>query len=367
MKTGRDFREAFPPMDEGFRRAVLHALDETGKERPIVKKKIRVSVVIAAVIVLLAAVALAAGKTLGVFDFTGNHGTPLPQAEQRLQTGIVQEGGDMDDMTVILREAVCDGRYAYMVFDMKPKGNVLLVGEGMTPQDPAWNLSQDLPEDKTIAQWARENHYDRIIEGSVQCVTPGVMEETSGMTMRMADGVVTVRLEGECTGEAEKQLTFRCLTVPLSPETGEPVEEHIQEAAMTVTLRIDPPLWTRTLSAPVEFTDCGVRVDSMTLQGTVMSVYADIEFTVTDQEACDAAFGEWGPCFRMRSRNGVLYADGTMGSGYVRMLEEGRYHQFTDLQASEDPMTDATLEIIEFTHLGEADVPCAEAHTITLQ
>ena len=242
MKTGRDFREAFPPMDEGFRRAVLHALDETGKERLIVKKKIRVSVVIAAVIVLLAAVALAAGKTLGVFDFIGNHGTPLPQAGQQLQTGIVQEGGDMDDMTVTLREAVCDGRYAYLVFDMKPKGNALLVGEGMMPQDPAWNLSQDLPEDKTIAQWAQENHYDRIIEGSVQCVTPGVMEDTSGVAMRMADGMVTVRLEGECTGEAEKQLTFRCLTVPLSLETGEPDDEHIQEATMTVTLRIDPPL-----------------------------------------------------------------------------------------------------------------------------
>ena len=54
MKTGKDFREAFPPMDEGFRRAVLHALDETGKERMMVKKKIRVSVVVAAVIVLLA-------------------------------------------------------------------------------------------------------------------------------------------------------------------------------------------------------------------------------------------------------------------------------------------------------------------------
>ena len=90
MKTARDFREAFPPMDEGFRRAVLHALDETGKERMIVKKKLRVSVVIAAVIVLLTAVAVAAGKTLGVFDFIGHHGTPLPQAEQQLQTGMKQ-------------------------------------------------------------------------------------------------------------------------------------------------------------------------------------------------------------------------------------------------------------------------------------
>ena len=364
MKTSEDFREAFPPMDEGFRRAVLHALDETGKERMMVKK-IRVSVLIAAVIVLLAAVALAAGKTLGVFDFMGHHGTPLPQAEQQLQTGMVQEGGELDDMTVTLREAVCDGRYAYLVFDMKPKGNVLLVGEGMLPQDPAWNLSQDLPEDKTIAQWARENHYDRIIEGSVQCVTPGALEETSGMIMRMADGKVTVRLEGECIGEAEKQLLFRCLTVPLSPETGEPDEKHIQEAAMTVTLRIDPPLWTRMLSSPVEFTDCGVRVDSMTLQGTVMSVYADIDYTVTDYSAYHKAFDACGAYFRMRDASGRLYENGTMGGGFV-VAEQDRYHQFSDLQAREEPLTDVVLEIIDSAHRDE-DIPGVEAHAITLQ
>ena len=359
MKTSEDFREAFPPMDEGFRRAVLHALDETGKERMMVKRKIRVSVVVAAVIVLLAAVALAAGKTLGVFDFMGNHGTPLPQAGQQLQTGMVQEGGELDDMTVTLREAVCDGRYAYMVFDMKPKGNVLLVGEGMTPQDPAWNLSQDLPEDKTIAQWARENHYDRIIEGSVQCVTPGVMEETSGVAMRMADGIVSVRLEGECTGEAETQLAFRCLTVPLSPETGEPDGEHMQEATMTVTLRIDPPLWTRTLSAPVDFAECGVRVDSMTLQGTVMSVYADIDYTVTDANAYHKAFDARGAYFRMRDESG------TMGGGFVG-AEKDRFHQFSDLQAREEPLTDVVLEIIDLTQHNK-DIPGVEAHAITLQ
>ena len=365
MKTSEDFREAFPPMDEGFRRAVLHALDETGKERMMVKKKIRVSVVVAAVIVLLAAVALAAGKTLGVFDFMGNHGTPLPQAGQQLQTGMVQEGGELDDMTVTLREAVCDGRYAYMVFDMKPKGNVLLVGEGMTPQDPAWNLSQDLPEDKTIAQWARENHYDRIIEGSVQCVTPGVMEETSGVAMRMADGIVSVRLEGECTGEAETQLAFRCQTVPLSPETGEPDGEHMQEATMTVTLRIDPPLWTRTLSAPVDFAECGVRVDSMTLQGTVMSVYADIDYTVTDANAYHKAFDARGAYFRMRDESGRLYENVTMGGGFVG-AEKDRFHQFSDLQAREEPLTDVVLEIIDLTQHNK-DIPGVEAHAITLQ
>lgn len=365
MKTARDFREAFPPMDEGFRRAVLHALDETGKERMIVKKKLRVSVVIAAVIVLLTAVAVAAGKTLGVFDFIGHHGTPLPQAEQQLQTGMVQEGGEMDNMTVILREAVCDGRYAYLVFDMKPKGNALLVGEGMMPQDPAWNLSQDLPEDKTIAQWAEENHDDRIIEGSVQCVTPGVMEDTSGVTLRMADGTLSVRLEGECTGEAEKQLTFRCLTVPLSPETGEPDEEHMQEAMMTVTLRIDPPLWTRTLTAPVEFADCGVRVDGMTLQGTVMSVYADIEYTVTDFSAYRKAFDTSSAYFRIRDASGTLYENGTMDGGFVRS-EQDCFHQFTDLQAMEKPLSDAVLEIIDWAHRDE-DIPGAEAHVIALQ
>ena len=64
MKTSEDFREAFPPMDEGFRRAVLHALDETGKERMMVKRKIRVSVVVAAVIVLLSVYTI--GTTVAV-------------------------------------------------------------------------------------------------------------------------------------------------------------------------------------------------------------------------------------------------------------------------------------------------------------
>ena len=134
---------------------------------------------------------------------------------------------------------------------------------------------------------------------------------------------------------------------------------------MTVTLRIDPPLWTRTLSAPVDFAECGVRVDSMTLQGTVMSVYADIDYTVTDANAYHKAFDARGAYFRMRDESGRLYENGTMGGGFVRS-EQDCFHQFTDLQAREDPLSDAVLEVIDWAHRDE-DIPGAEAHVIALQ
>lgn len=170
MKTGKDFREAFPPMDEGFRRAVLHALDETGKERMMVKRKIRVSVVIAAVIVLLAAVALAAtGGQWGIMDFMnrkdhfwGNYRQTNGNAARIVET--TENPVSVTDGVAVytVEQSACDGVYIYLTVRARPvKENVLLLGGTALPEFGASVLNREgLGDDLTIAAYAEREGLD---------------------------------------------------------------------------------------------------------------------------------------------------------------------------------------------------------------
>lgn len=168
MKTGKDFREVFPQMDDGFRDAVLQGLANTEKEREPMKKKISVGAVLLAAIVMMAAVGVAAvvGRW-SLLDMVMVEGLNIQpeETQQVIMTEVVQRMDENECATLVIREAVFDGIYAYLVADITPKDpQVLMVPEWLDPEKDFINrLDNRITEEMTIVQWAKEHGFEKLL------------------------------------------------------------------------------------------------------------------------------------------------------------------------------------------------------------
>ena len=128
----KDFRSAFGAPDPAFIRAVRRtALELTKKEEPVMKRKLRVSLLVAVLIVLLlAAAAFAAATHWGILDFFKLYDQPIqPMASAK---GMISSdlGSDQNDkLRMTVREAVYDGAVVRAVVEIAPRegSNLLLV------------------------------------------------------------------------------------------------------------------------------------------------------------------------------------------------------------------------------------------------
>ena len=83
-----------------------------------------------------------------------------PNAEEDaeiLATEPPQEGGTGELADFQLREAVYDGEYAYLVVDVTPKQELLLIAPGYGPEDPMHLLMGDSANSLTIGEYAEQN------------------------------------------------------------------------------------------------------------------------------------------------------------------------------------------------------------------
>ena len=83
-----------------------------------------------------------------------------PDAEEDtaiLATEPPQEGGTGELADFQLREAVYDEEYAYLVVDVTPKQELLLIAPGYGPEDPMHLLMGDSANSLTIGEYAEQN------------------------------------------------------------------------------------------------------------------------------------------------------------------------------------------------------------------
>lgn len=317
-----DFKQALGSADLDFERRVTQTLTELQQNEEVQPmRKVKMGAVIAIALALIAAVALAATAQTGLWDFLalrGQEDRVLPEAQS-----LVQPGNGARAATglaaITLTEGVYDGHNAYLVFEVKPLADdILLLAGDSVPSDPAASLTgkKELGE-TTVADWAHALGRDRVVYVSLRDknLELGLESLISSLDYRLAeDGTLSIITVGPA--EAGGQALDVALTLITYPVDGER-----EEADMAFTLNAALARGTAESAAPVTFADCGVEVTHVALTSTAMATYAEVRFRVVDRAAYAAAGdGLW---FEFLDAEGQAIPMGVFGSGSIGEVEEG--------------------------------------------
>ena len=308
------------------------------KEETKMKRKLSVGLVIVLALLLMSVTALAAAGLWGVIDFTGRYGTKLlDNAADTVQTGIPQHGGQGELVSFTLREAICDGQAAYMVFDVTPMDQgMLLVMDDIGPDEPALCLGKGYPEDMTVAEYAESKGYTRIIRVGVGEAYDENGHADFDIFSRegvMTENGLTLSALGEGSFDETAEMTFDLWVIDAM------AEEVVELVPLTATLHVDEPVWTTSASVSIDYPEAGVRIDSVEMTGTVMGIYSKVTFTETDQAIYDGYdLGFW---LEILDENGKRMDSGALAQGGMSNPDENGQAHYTDsLQAlTEAPTT----------------------------
>lgn len=308
------------------------------KEEPRMKKKISVGFAIVLALLLMSVTALAAASLWGVIDFTGRYGTKLlDSAADTVQTGISQQGGQGEVVSFTLREAICDGQAAYMVFDATPMDkSTLLIMDDIGPDEPALCLGKGYPENMTVAEYAESKGYTRIIRVGVSEDRDENGHADFDIFSRegvMTENGLTLSALGEGTFDETADMAFNLWVIDAV------AEEVVEHVILTATLHVDEPLWTTSASVALDYPEAGVCIDGVEMTGTVMGIYSKVTFTVTDQAIYDSYdLGFW---LEILDENGERMRSGALAQGSMSNPDEnGQAHYIDSLQAmTEAPTT----------------------------
>ena len=349
MRDRNGLKNAFGRAGDGFRDSVYRTLAglQTSEERiPVKKTRLKLTVAVAVAVMMITATAFALTNAWGILDFLTNRRSNvevLPDAAGIVQKDVPQEGGQSELAAFTVREAVFDGKDVFIAVEVRPAGEqYLLLGTDSYPADPVGNMGPLFSgKTGTIADYARENNKELVhtfagIDG-LNCSIDFVLEE---------DGTLVYLLNSSYEAEGKAELIVSCGVAPFVSKDGKTVVDHenIQRTPLTVTLENTGTKDTVTSTAPADFSDCGVRVDRITLTGSAMGIYAKIEYTVTDAEKY-AQTGD-GLCFEFLDENGERLPSGagTVGTGIVPTDDSGtRFVQELTIRAAETLPDKVTL------------------------
>lgn len=361
--------DAFAPVPDVVQEHIDKAIMEVHNMNQKHRKPMLAVIVAVAAVLVLAGTAVAAGIRWGALDFfTAGvfHGETLPEAQAMLQTDIRQEGGVTDWAVFTVREALCDGRYAWLVFDVTPTDEeTLLVSNGMSPQAAANNYASELPGDMTVAQWAEANGYTRIME-----VTITQQKSQSGNRYEPArsswhtekNGALTFMYRMRCASEDDAGQGFTCTVMPRWTAGYDSFVP--QTAQLTVALEyVSATLWTASWKGEMPIPDSEIVVEEVTLTGTAVGVYSEIIFSMPEPEERLMTWlypvDEQGK--RLSESAGDVFGlkDGqSFTSGGTERLGNGRYRSYGSYAAmAEAPETIGISGMFEFDRLNAIKLP----------
>ncbi|MDR2902928.1 MAG: hypothetical protein LBU77_00225 [Clostridiales bacterium] len=345
MRDMNDLKNAFGKADDGFEQNVyrtLANLEEREETTPMKKASLRLIVTVAAVFCVLTTTVFAMSNAWGVMDFLNGRiaGVEVPpDAAEIVQTNLPQEGGEAEAAVLSIREAVYDGRNIYIVVTAKPTDpSYLLLGAAM-PSDPVGNLGPQFQNEVgTIAEYAKKNGKTPLrVDVSLQS-----MNHTNDSILE-ADGTLAYMMNGDyISDETQLPLTVDYSIAPFD-KNGLVNMEEVQKNTLTATLQSSGTQGTVASTSTAEYTDCGVRVDKVTLTGSPMSIYAEIEYTVIDKEKFAAT--DDGLWFEFIDENGDRLPDGAAGGDSIKPIDESRerFIQTWSLRAAETLPSEITL------------------------
>ncbi len=165
MKTAEEFRMALGETEESFRRCVRQTLTELEREEEKPVKKMGMSLVLAAAILLLTMTAFAASQW-GILTFMGEQGeTPL--AENLVTELPPQASRDSELVSFRIQEALCDGNRLYLAITARPKAEKSLVVPYVLNIHEAGSMAvmenPDYDPALSVQDYAVANGYDHVI------------------------------------------------------------------------------------------------------------------------------------------------------------------------------------------------------------
>ena len=275
--------DAFAPVPAVVRDHIDAALTEVHGTTRKHRKPVLALILAAALMLALAGGAVAAGAQWNLFDFFArkyNAGEALPQAFDLVQTDVPQTGGDTPDATFTVVEALCDGRNAYLMCDVRPtREDTLLVYSQRLATSAASLFDPQLPEDMTMAEWAGANGYTRIVNIKVthdNKQRDGFTWDTTDV-QRLPDGTYRIMLQGRFTWPTASDIILTCGTTTRWKQDGTPTE--YERATLTATLEPGPKaLWYLEWSGKAPIPDTDVVVEKITLTGTALGIYSQVTF-----------------------------------------------------------------------------------------
>lgn len=351
MRDMNDLKNAFGKADAGFVSNVyqtLASLQASEKRRTVKRSGFRLAAAIAVVCILSTITVLAATNTWGILDFITGRGQArvLPEAADMVQKDVAQSGGQTGFGSFEVREAIFDGKNVYLVIDVKPSNlKYLLLGPDASPLDPIGSLGPSFSDKSgTIEEYANDNHLE-MINTSV-----GISGVNSVDYLLNEDGTLVYMLNGSyASSSLQATIEVDYAMAPFVRREGKMAidAENIQRSTFLVALDNSGVKAVATSTAPAAFNNFGVQVDKVTLFGSSMAVYADIEYSVIDDEKfARAKDGLW---FDFVDERGNVLPSGAALWGGVEAFDETHFIQRTTLQAAEALPAEISLRCFDFS------------------
>ena len=268
-----------------------------GGEKPMAKKLSVSMILVIALIAVLATGALAATLgAWGIIDFAGNHyGAYIPpKYEDCIKSENVT--AETESLSVTIRESYYDGTLLRVTADVTPKQPVFLLGEGVYPEDSAFDSLPGLEsEEITVAEAARERFDGRMAE-----IVLYTDESTSasGDCRMNGDNSATLYIEEVFDDEQkDRDVTLHLSYIPIrdlpaEAENGEssgdgeeeydPFDFDHQETADIPMTFHSAETKTFVCDRPLDFPSVGVQVTKVTIKATPLEILYNIDYAVTD-------------------------------------------------------------------------------------
>lgn len=287
-------------LSDTARRSIRQA---TKEERPM-KRKTTVALALVMAMMLLAGGALAVASGTGMLDFLNRKmgQTVLPGAEEIVQSDIAH--GETDHIIYHVKQAVYDGKSVSLLVEMQAKDEkTFLITEGYCLNDRygslAYNTEAEMLSDpRTIEEYARENGYTQIMSANMHFDIGSDIACVEEWKANVLTVMYSFRAEGDV-------LTLPATYSEFNVETG--TAQHAQgEIVLTAT----EPLWTVSSEQTFSLPEYGIRIEGMTVTGTMLQSYWAVHFTITD-----AAKAEGFHWFDLLSAEGETLPRGVLGVG----------------------------------------------------
>lgn len=365
MRNMTDMKNAFGKADDAFVNNVHHTLADIqlNKDRKPAKK-VYFSLVAAVIIVcvLSAGTVLALSNTWGILDFLGGRRADvsvLPNAFEVVQEQVPQQGNQTDFAAFVIREAVYDGQSVYIVLDVKPSSpGYLLLGPDTEPSDHISNMGPIFNgKTGTIADYAQASHK------VMMSTSIGISGANCGIDYLLEeDGTLVYMIDGRYEGNSPAPVVeLKCVALPFVVENGKYMRDMDgkKSTILSATLKNTGTQEKVASTESAVYSDCGVRVDKITLKGSAMSTYAEIEFTVIDAGKYAESDGLF---FEFLDRYGECIPNGAGSGGGIEAIDNTRFTEKISLQAMEKLPSEVILRGYSYS-----DKTKYETHTFEMK
>ena len=212
-------------------------------------------------------------------------------------------------------------------------------------------------ETGTIADYAQANHKVMMstsvgISGA-NCSIDYLLEE---------DGTLVYMVDARYGGNFSKTVVeLNCVALPFVIENGKYTRDMDgkKSTMLSATLKNTRTQQKVTGTESAVYSDCGIRVDKITLKGSAMSTYAEIEFTVVDADKYAESDGMF---FEFLDRYGERIPNGAGSGGGIEAIDNTRFTEKISLQAMEKLPSEVILRGYSYS-----DKTKYETHTFKMK